>query len=92
MNIVWRCTHADSFRQTFFDDDADDPTAYATVHDCTCSAFKYNGTCIHIDTMRDLLCTWSSDADHAKPLDEGPPPRCPECQGRVAVARGLTGG
>lgn len=82
-NIVWRCTRADVMWQPFLNDENDEELA--STRQCTCSAFEYNGSCAHIDIMRSRFCTWTSDGDRAKPLDVGPPPRCPECQGPVAA-------
>lgn len=82
--LVWRCTRADNYKQVFISE-VDASEEFATVRDCTCSSFDYNGSCEHVAFMQMTLCTWSSDAAHAAPVGVGPPPHCPKCFGPVAV-------
>lgn len=82
--IIYRqCTAAADLHQVFIDDDGDEQMA--TVDDCTCDMYHMNGTCEHIDVLRERVCTWRSNAADAMPPDPDHPSKCPVCGADAVV-------
>lgn len=52
---------------------------------CTCRSYEVNGSCEHLNALRDRVCAWR-ETDSPIPLGADPS-RCPVCGSPTAVSQ-----
>lgn len=80
-SVVRRCTAADDI--TVFEEGR-----RTTTHDggkCTCRSYRTNGSCDHLNKLRDRVCAWR-ETDSLIPLGADPTV-CPVCGSPTGVSR-----
>lgn len=77
MTVVWYCSASLNLYQQFIDNDGSEQVA--SVNDCTCMMYEYNGSCRHIAALRERVCMWRSDDPDVPQIDPDHPSQCPVC-------------